>query len=104
MDRESQRVVPIHQSFLQPLLILGVERELFVITAIASGMLVFSLDNAYLASFGALLWLLTLPALRALAKADPQMSRLYVRHARHARYSPALAHLAAPTRARPNSA
>ena len=100
MDSETKRLVPIHQSFLQPLLVVGVERELFVITAMLSGILIFSLDNLYLSVAGAVLWLATLPALQALAKADPQMSRVYLRHARYVRYFPARAHYDAPTRLR----
>jgi type IV secretory pathway TrbD component len=100
VQSESPRLVAIHQSFLQPLLILGVERELFIATAVASGMLVFSLGNLILAVLGSLLWLLTLPFLQRLAQADPVMSRVYVRHARYASYYPARAHCAAPTRAR----
>ena len=99
-ESESSRAIPIHQSFLQPLLIFGVEREMLFVTAMTSGMLIFSLGNAYLAIIGVVMWLATLPLLQAMAKADPQMSRVYVRHARYARYFPALAHYTAATRGR----
>jgi type IV secretory pathway TrbD component len=102
VETKRPRLVPIHQSFLQPLLILGVERELLVITAILAATLVFSFGNAYLAVVGALLWLVTLPVLQRLAKVDPQMSRVYVRHACYARYFPAHPHCTAPTRERPD--
>jgi type IV secretory pathway TrbD component len=100
IEPESPRLIAIHQSFLKPLLILGVERDLFIATATISAMLVFSVNNAYLAIIGAGFWLGTLPALQRLAKADPQMSRVYVRHARYAQYSPAAAGYHAPTRSR----
>lgn len=100
MDVQNPRLVAIHQSFLNPLLILGVERELFIATAMISAMLVLSVSNVYLAVVGAGFWLVTLPALQGVAKADPQMSRVYVRHARYAHYSPAAATCYGKTRSR----
>ena len=100
IEPENLRLVAIHRSFLSPLLILGVERELFIVTAMISAMLVFSVSNAYLAIVGAGFWLATLPVLQRAAKADPQMSRVYVRHARYRQYMPAAAAFHAPTRSR----
>jgi type IV secretory pathway TrbD component len=99
---ENSRLIAIHQSFLSPLLILGVERELFIATALVSAMLVFSVSNAFLAVVGTAFWLVTLPMLQRVARADPQMSRVYVRHARYAQYLPAAAACNAPTRSNPD--
>ncbi|MBC5825370.1 MAG: VirB3 family type IV secretion system protein [Candidatus Eremiobacteraeota bacterium] len=96
--RDDRRVLPIHQSLVQPLLILGAERELVIISAIAAAMLIFSVGNAYFAVVGILFWLLTLTALQRLAKVDTQMSKTYVRHVRHRSYYPACAHSSASVR------
>jgi type IV secretory pathway TrbD component len=93
MDNADQvRSIPIHQSFLRPLLMLGAERELVILSAILSAMLVFSLANAYFAVLGILFWLSSVAVLQRLAKIDPQISRVYVRHVRYRNYYPASGH------------
>ena len=94
------RVVTLHQSFVQPMLVLGAEREPFIIVALVSASLVLSLGNVYLAAIGTLMWTFTLPVLRRLATADSQMTRVYLRHVRYAGYCPASARANAPTRLR----
>jgi len=96
--RDDRRFLPIHQSLVQPLLILGAERELVIISAIVAAMLTFSLANAYFAVVGISFWLLTLAALQRLAKSDTQMSKTYVRHVRYRSYYPACAHRNASVR------
>ena len=95
---DTPRTIPIHQALLQPLLLLGAERELVIVAAVTTAMLVFTLANAYFAVAGAILWILSVAALQRLAKIDEQMSRVYVRHVRYGRYYPATAHLGAPPR------
>jgi type IV secretory pathway TrbD component len=69
MDAADQvRSIPIHQSFLQPLLMVGAERELVILSAILSAMLVFSLANVYFAVLGILLWLSSVAVFQRLAK------------------------------------
>ncbi len=97
-DRNDRRILPIHQSLVQPLLILGAERELVIVSAIAAAMLIFSLANAYFAVVGILFWFLALTGLQRLAKADTQMSKTYVRHVRYRSYYPACAHSSASVR------
>lgn len=96
LSADRERSVPIHQSFLQPLLMLGAEREVVILSAILSAMLVFSLANLYFAVMGILLWLVSVAMFQRLAKVDPQMSRVYVRHARYRSYYPAHGHPCAP--------
>lgn len=93
MDAADQdRSIPIHQSFLRPLLMLGAERELVILSAILSAMLVFSLANVYFAGLGILFWLSSVALFQRLAKIDPQISRVYVRHVRYRNYYPASGH------------
>jgi len=96
IGNHSPRTLPIHPSFLQPLLIMGAERELVIVTAVLAAMLIFSVANLYLALLGLALWIACIAVFQRVAKADPQMSRVYVRHARYRRYYPACAHASAP--------
>lgn len=97
-DVPSPRTLPIHQSFLQPLLMLGAERELIILSAILAAMLIFSLASLYFAILGIAFWVASLAMLQRVATIDPQMSRVYFRHVRYRNYYPACAHAHAPTR------
>ncbi len=88
-------MLPIHQSLLQPLLVLGAERELVIVSATLASMTVFSIANLYFALGGLVFWSLMLAALQRLAKRDAQMSKTYVRHVRYRSYYPAHAHFTA---------
>jgi len=91
------RTLPIHPSFLQPLLIMGAERELVIVSAVLAAMLIFSFANPYLSMLGLALWIFSIAVFQRVAKADPLMSRVYVRHTRYRSYYPACAHASAPT-------
>lgn len=93
MDRFRQ--LPIHQSFLQPLLLLGAERELVIISGVLAAMLILSLANLVCALLGGAFWVVSLAVLQRLAKTDPQLSRVYTRHVRYRKHYSACAHLGA---------
>ncbi|MDI5925243.1 conjugal transfer protein TrbD [Rhizobium leguminosarum] len=71
---------PIHRALSRPNLLLGADRELVLITGLASIILIFVVLTIYSALFGATLWIVIVAALRMMAKADPLMRRVYVRH------------------------
>jgi type IV secretion system protein TrbD len=81
--------VPIHRALHRPNLILGGERELVLFTAILCAGVAVSGLNLVSAAIGAAMWLITLGFLQMMAKADPYMSRVYLRHIRYLRYYPA---------------
>lgn len=96
MDRiDRPRQLPIHQSFLQPLLILGAERELVILSGVLAAMLILSLANFMCALLGGTFWVVSLAVLQRLAKTDPQMSKVYARHVRYRSHYAACAHLGA---------
>ena len=70
----------IHRALSRPTLLMGADRELVLITALATIILVFVVLTWFSALLGALIWLVVLAALRAMAKADPLMRRVYLRH------------------------
>lgn len=83
------RRVQFHRVLYRPQLLLGGERELvLMVTVIAIALPVNGL-NIPAAVVGALVWALAMPALRWMAKRDPQMSRIYLRHVRYRAFYPA---------------
>jgi type IV secretory pathway TrbD component len=85
----SLRRTPFHRVLHRPHLLLGGERELVMMTAFVAGALAFAALNVVSAVVAAVLWFGCLGALRRMAKADPQMSKVYVRQLRYRRYYPA---------------
>ena len=78
------RSVPIHQSLHRHDLVLGGERDLVLYAGLfVTGMSLVATGLALA------VWLSCLAALRRMAKADPMMSRIWVRHIRQQNYYPA---------------
>jgi type IV secretion system protein VirB3/type IV secretion system protein VirB4 len=74
------RTLPIHQSLHRQNHVLGAERELVMTSGLVAllvgvgGLTLLSMVSA------ALFWLAALFALRRMAKADPQLSKVWLRH------------------------
>ncbi|CAK7261811.1 MULTISPECIES: conjugal transfer protein TrbD [unclassified Shinella] len=71
---------PVHRALSRPNLLMGADRELVLLTALAAIILIFVVLTWYAALFGLAIWLIAVAALRMMAKADPLMRRVYVRH------------------------
>jgi type IV secretion system protein VirB3 len=78
-------------------LLLGAERELVLISGIISAIFVMSLGRFVFAVLGMLFWAVSLVTLQRSAKADPQLSRVYLRHIRYRGYYAAQARATART-------
>ena len=83
------RRTPLHRALHRANLFLGGERELVLIAAIVCGGLAVSALNLVATAIGAGVWMLVIGFLRLMAKADPQMSKVYLRYIRHRPYYPA---------------
>lgn len=83
---DQPRTVPIHVSLIRPILLMGAERELVLISAIIAAVLVMSLERPLFAVVGVAFWALTVAALQRAAKNDPMLSRVYLRHTRYRSY------------------
>ncbi|WFU12987.1 conjugal transfer protein TrbD (plasmid) [Rhizobium sp. CB3090] len=70
----------IHRALSRSNLLMGADRELVLITGLAAVILIFVVLTIYSALFGAAVWIVVLGLLRMMAKADPLMRRVYVRH------------------------
>ncbi|MBM3095886.1 conjugal transfer protein TrbD [Ensifer sp. T173] len=76
----------IHRALSRPNLLMGADRELVLLTALAAVILIFVVLTWYAALFGAAIWLVAVAALRMMAKADPLMRRVYIRHISYRSY------------------
>ena len=83
MNGEGRRLNVIHQSLVRPVLLAGAERPLAIANWITAAALILGGGQWYTAILGALLataghWLLV-----QLAKIDPELSQVYIRHIRY---------------------
>lgn len=87
---------PLRRAMHRPNLIAGCERELLFATGMVALLLGVVAMNWLAAALGAALWVVGVAALRQMGKADPLMSKVYVRHVRYRAHYPARAHPSAP--------
>jgi type IV secretion system protein TrbD len=78
----------IHRALFRPNLLMGADRELVLITALAAIILIFVVLTVFSAIFGVGIWLLILGLLRRVAKSDPFMRQVYLRHIRYEAHYP----------------
>jgi type IV secretion system protein VirB3 len=80
---QNPRKIPIYRSLHQQNLILGCEREPILVAALLCFSLAFIGISAWTVGLGLLVWLGCLFFLRKMAKTDPQMRAVYLRHVRY---------------------
>ena len=70
----------IHRALSRPNLLMGADRELVLIIGLAAVILIFVVLTVYSTLFGIAVWIVIVGLLRLMAKADPLMRQVYVRH------------------------
>jgi len=81
------RRIPIHRSLNRPHLLLGAERNLVLLTGVITALLLFTGSISVTSlTLAVAFWSSSFWALVRMAKADPQMSRVYQRHIRYRAY------------------
>jgi len=83
------RKIPIRRSANRASLFMGGDRELVLFSGALSSALIFSAQELQATLFGIFLWVFALYALRLIAKSDPRMRQVYLRHRRYVEYYPA---------------
>lgn len=83
------RRTAFYRALHRPALLMGGERELMLVTLLVVAGLVLSAGNLLATVVSVVLWFGLSHFLRAMARADPRMSKVYLRHLRYARYYPA---------------
>lgn len=70
----------IHRALSRPNHLMGADRELVLVTGLASVILIFVVLTWFSVLFGTAIWIAVVAALRMMAKADPMMRQIYLRH------------------------
>jgi len=88
--------LPVYRALLRPDSMLGCERELFLVVGLLTVILIVVIMDLIAAVAGVCLWTGSVVGLRAMAKADPVLSKVYVRHIKYRNFYPAHATPFAP--------
>lgn len=81
--------VRIHRALSRPNLLFGADRELVLVTGLATVILIFVVLTPISAIVGIAIWMVVIGLLRMMGKADPLMRKVYLRHIRYrSRYRP----------------
>lgn len=83
------RTISIRRAGNRENLFMGGDRELVMFSGLIAGALIFSAQEVRATVFGLALWFGTLFVLRLMAKSDPKMRSIYLRHRRYKSYYPA---------------
>ena len=84
--QEALRQTPFYRALHRPQQIMGGERELMLFSMLIAGGLIVSAMNILATVIGVFLWFLCAFFLRQMAKADPNMSKVYTRQLRYRNY------------------
>lgn len=74
---------PIYSALNKPNLILGGDRELMLILILVCSIMVFMAMTVFTTIFGVALWLAGASLLRMMAKSDPAMVQIYIKHLKY---------------------
>jgi type IV secretion system protein TrbD len=83
------RRVTLHRAGIRPHLFLGGDRELVLFSGLIACVLIFACFQPVTIAMGIGLWMFALFFFRRMAKADPRMRYVYMRHLLYRRYYPA---------------
>jgi type IV secretory pathway TrbD component len=86
VSSESRRNTPFHRALHRPQQIMGGERELMLFSMLIAGGLIVSAMNFVATAIGLVVWTVCAWALRNMAKADPEMSKVYIRQLKYGHY------------------
>ena len=73
----------IHRALSRPNHLMGADRELVLLTGLATVILMFVVLTWYSVLSGIVIWIAVVGVLRIMAKADPMMRQVYLRHIRY---------------------
>ena len=83
------RTIPIRRAGNRENLFMGGDRELVMFSGLLAGALIFSAQEIRATVFGIGLWFGALFVCRLMAKSDPKLRYVYLRHRRYKTYYPA---------------
>jgi type IV secretory pathway TrbD component len=77
---------PFHRVLHRPNLFLGGERNLVMSTLVICGGFAISSQSWWAAGIAAVVWFVTIGCFRQMAKIDPYLSNIYLRHIKYQSY------------------
>ena len=80
------RTAPFHRSLTRHNLFMGGDREMMMMVWLISFTLIVGVLSWFTCVYGILFWLVCSFLLRQMAKADPLMRHVYLRHIRYKKY------------------
>lgn len=83
------RTVPIRRAGNRESLFMGGDRELVMLSGLLAFALIFSAQEVFATVIGLILWFGALYALRTMAKSDPKIRFVYLKHRTYKSYYPA---------------
>jgi len=86
---DEPREVPLYQSANRPNLLMGCDREMVLLAALLSAALIFSVATFWSLAIGIAAWVSAVAVLSRMAKLDPLLRHVYVRHVKYGDYYPA---------------
>ncbi|MEJ2481134.1 MAG: conjugal transfer protein TrbD [Acidihalobacter sp.] len=86
MSEDALRQTRIRRALHRPQQIWGGERELMLFSMLLAGGIIIAAMNSVATLIGVVLWLACVYGLRRMAKADPVMSKVYLRQLRYGDY------------------
>jgi type IV secretion system protein VirB3 len=87
-DDNALERAPLHRVLHRPHLFLGGERELVMFTALVCAGFAISSQTVWAAGLALIVWGVCIGFFRQMAKADPFLSRVYLRHLKYQSYYP----------------
>ena len=87
MDRP--REVIFHRSANRPHLVLGCDRELAIFSIFVCALVAFSLMSLWGVFIAGAIWSIFMAVLSRMAKADPMLRQVYIRHVKYQPFYPA---------------
>lgn len=85
----SLRTIPIRRAGNRHNLFMGGDRELVMMSMLLAFALIFAAQELRATVVGLILWFTALYLLRLMAKSDPLMRKVYLRHRKYKKYYPA---------------
>ena len=86
---DQPRYTAFYRALHRPQMVMDGERELTLFSMLIAGGLIISGMNLVQTVVGGGMWLVCLYYLRQMAKVDPNMSKVYIRHIHYGSYFPA---------------
>lgn len=79
-------MTPFHRALHRPQQVMGGERELMLLSMLVAGGMIVSAMNMVATVLGLVIWMVCVKGLRRMAKADPIMSKVYLRQLKYGHY------------------